>query len=92
MQRSKLASDGTLLFECPGCDTFHGVPTTPGRPESWGFNGSEEFPTLTPSILVGRMGNTVKRCHSFVRDGKIQFLNDCDHQLKGKTVDLPEWK
>jgi hypothetical protein len=29
-------------------------------------------------------------CHSFVRDGKIQYLNDCTHALKGQTIDLPE--
>ena len=29
-------------------------------------------------------------CHSFVRDGKIQFLNDCTHELAGQTVELPE--
>jgi hypothetical protein len=27
-------------------------------------------------------------CHSFVRDGKIQYLNDCTHELAGQTVDL----
>jgi hypothetical protein len=27
-------------------------------------------------------------CHSFVRDGKIQFLSDCTHSLAGQTVDL----
>ncbi len=30
-------------------------------------------------------------CHSFVRDGRIQFLGDCTHELAGQTVDLPEW-
>jgi hypothetical protein len=30
------------------------------------------------------------RCHSFVRDGRIQFLGDCTHALAGQTVDLPE--
>ena len=30
-------------------------------------------------------------CHSFVVDGKIQFLSDCTHALAGQTVDLPEW-
>ena len=30
-------------------------------------------------------------CHSFVTDGKIQFLDDCTHDLKGKTVELPNW-
>jgi len=29
-------------------------------------------------------------CHSFIRDGKIQFLNDCTHKLAGKTIDLFE--
>lgn len=28
-------------------------------------------------------------CHSFVREGKIQFLNDCTHKLAGQTVELP---
>lgn len=32
------------------------------------------------------------RCHSFVRDGRIQFLGDCTHALAGQTVDLPEWE
>jgi len=29
-------------------------------------------------------------CHSWVRDGKIEFLPDCSHALAGQTVDLPE--
>jgi hypothetical protein len=31
-----------------------------------------------------------KVCHSFVRDGRIEFLSDCTHALAGQTVDLPE--
>lgn len=31
------------------------------------------------------------RCHSHVKDGKIQFLSDCTHALKGTTVELPDW-
>jgi hypothetical protein len=30
-------------------------------------------------------------CHSFVTDGRIQFLSDCTHELAGQTVDLPDW-
>lgn len=30
-------------------------------------------------------------CHSFVTDGRIQFLGDCTHAMAGQTVDLPEW-
>ena len=29
-------------------------------------------------------------CHSFVTDGKIQFLADSTHELAGQTVQLPE--
>jgi hypothetical protein len=29
-------------------------------------------------------------CHSFIRDGRIEFLSDCTHDLAGQTVDLPE--
>ena len=32
------------------------------------------------------------RCHSFVTDGRIQFLGDCTHALAGQTVDLPPWE
>lgn len=28
-------------------------------------------------------------CHSFVKDGRIEFLSDCTHALAGETVDLP---
>ena len=31
-------------------------------------------------------------CHSFVTDGRIQFLGDCTHALAGQTVDLPPWE
>jgi hypothetical protein len=31
-----------------------------------------------------------KVCHSFVKDGKIQFLSDCTHTLAGQTVEVPE--
>jgi hypothetical protein len=30
------------------------------------------------------------RCHSFVTDGRIQFLGDCSHKLAGQTVELPD--
>ena len=50
-------------------------------------------PTLTPSVLaqgVNRDGEPVPyRCHSYVTDGRIQFLGDCSHALAGQTLDLP---
>ncbi|MDW3682639.1 DUF6527 family protein [Cupriavidus sp. CV2] len=32
-----------------------------------------------------------KTCHSFVTDGRIQFLGDCTHALAGQTVPLAEF-
>jgi len=29
-------------------------------------------------------------CHSFIRNGEIQFLTDCTHKLAGKTVPLED--
>ena len=31
-------------------------------------------------------------CHSFVTDGRIQFLDDCTHDLAGQTVNLPDFE
>jgi hypothetical protein len=30
------------------------------------------------------------RCHSFVTDGRIQYLSDCSHTMAGQIVDLPD--
>lgn len=30
-------------------------------------------------------------CHSFVTDGRIQYLSDCTHAFAGQTIDLPAW-
>lgn len=31
-------------------------------------------------------------CHFFLRDGKIEFLSDCTHELRGQTVEMPDWE
>lgn len=36
--------------------------------------------------------DTKNVCHSFIKDGKIQFLGDCTHALANQTVDLPDWE
>lgn len=91
--------DGSMYgvrWECPGCGDPHVVPTTGDRP--WGFNGDFERPTLTPSILVhphgilnedGSVGQS-PLCHTFIRDGRIEFLSDCTHALAGQTVELED--
>lgn len=82
-------------FHCPGCLNDHGF--TVGEPRRgpddprWEFNGSFEKPSFTPSLLCNKDFPT-SRCHSWVKDGKIRFLNDCWHKLAGMTVDLPDWE
>lgn len=41
------------------------------------------------AVYASRFGKT---CHSFVTDGRIQYLGDCTHSLAGQTVDLPDWE
>lgn len=101
MKRIKHVTTGTgthygYRFNCPGCGDPHVITTEP-YPNGWEFDGNEECPTFSPSILVYPAkhlvdGRTVEtpRCHSFVRAGRIEFLSDSTHHLAGQTVDLPE--
>lgn len=41
------------------------------------------------ALFASRFG---KVCHSFVTDGRIQYLGDCTHNLANQTVDLPDWE
>ena len=96
-------TDHGLAFHCPGCNAVHIVNTRPGNGPTWTWDGNVEKPTLSPSILVttGREvdptcdpwepGYPPERCHSFVRDGRVEFCTDSKHALAGQTVDLPPW-
>ena len=84
-------------FHCPGCDNNHTLYIEGNGPK-WTFNGNEEKPTFSPSVLTkgylgdehgDRKNNGV--CHSFITDGEIRFLGDCTHDLKGHTVELPDF-
>lgn len=63
----------------------------------WKFNGDVFSPTFSPSILTTTPPNEAGdnyRSHSFIRDGKIQYLIDCSHEFACRTIDLPsleEW-
>lgn len=91
---------GGVCFWCPGCDQAHcvngkwsidrdtvtitpsvlvgGVQWADG--DEWHMPKHERIPAGEPTT-----------CHSFVTDGRIQFLPDCTHTLAGQTVDLPDW-
>ncbi len=100
-------SDNGLVFWCPGCDMAHRVQHGAGSGPRWTWNGDAERPTFSPSVRVtydhwvppasaenpnpGPQTKVRDTCHSFVVDGRIQFLGDCTHELAGQTVDLPPW-
>ncbi|AIF51990.1 DUF6527 family protein [Pelosinus sp. UFO1] len=85
----------SLLFDCPGCKYPHKVNVEAFEDQPvWQYNGNADSPTISPSIRVKWDEGDDHRqccCHSFVTDGKIQFLNDCTHALAGQTVELPDW-
>lgn len=73
---------------CPGCKQVHRIDVNAPNKYSgarWTFDGNVDSPTFHPSI------NIVGRCHYFLKGGKLQFLPDCTHDLKGTTVDLPDF-
>jgi hypothetical protein len=87
---AKVLHEGKYLYyKCPGCKHNHHIP-----PEEWNWNGDTEKPTLSPSVLhyYELDGQRVTTCHYFIREGKIQYCGDCQHELAGKTVDLPDFQ
>lgn len=81
--------DKTYYFMCPGCKVWHAFSLSIHK-----FNQNFEAPTLQPSYLLryppSKYRPTGLVCHSFIVDGNIRFLNDCTHELAGRTVMLPE--
>lgn len=87
MRARTVADQAGHVIWCPGCEMHHMLSS------SWTFNGDLVNPTFSPSLLVRyNWGEkqTPCRCHSFIRDGKIQFLDDCTHKLAGQTIELEE--
>lgn len=75
--------ENRYFFQCPGCNQEHAFN------DGWQFNNDFKNPTISPSIKVTmKYAGKTKICHSFIKNGMIQFLNDCTHKLAGKTVEL----
>jgi hypothetical protein len=74
------------IFHCPGCECGHYVRVAGPQEPIWKWNGDVKKPTVSPSILI----RSQFTCHSFVRDGRIEFCSDSTHKLSGQTVDLPD--
>ena len=94
-----------LAFFCPGCKCKHflndKLTTIPELTQRhiWVFNNNFERPTIQPSYLTRgyrlnpeteKYDIETDRCHSFITDGMIQFLSDCQHEMAGLTVELPD--
>lgn len=99
-------NDSTLSFWCPGCQCSHVVYIKAGHGHQWDWNGSHDKPTISPSVLnqwgnkvnpdwkepaePAPAGGWSGVCHLYLREGVIQFLSDCTHELVGKTVPLED--
>lgn len=81
------------IFFCEGCGCGHGFNVNPAFGEPlWTWNNNPERPTIQPSLLVnvGGANPNAPICHSFVTDGRIQYLSDSTHHLAGQTVELTD--
>jgi hypothetical protein len=87
-------------FICPATGDVVSIP----KNDRWTYNGDSDRPTFEPSInkIEGRPGQShaemyadphgpASRNHFFVRDGQIQYLADCTHQLKSTTVQIEDF-
>lgn len=80
---------GEYIFYCRGCESCHLFDSR------WQFNNDLSQPTFSPSLLVKyTIGDEQHICHSFVREGNMEYLSDCTHKFAGMTVPLldeSEW-
>jgi len=98
IQRTMTQAGGeSWWFFCPGCEIHHRFTTKLGTNESgpvWTFNGNIDKPTFSPSLLCNRdhaePERGVHRCHLFLREGMVQFLGDCTHELAGQTLPVED--
>lgn len=73
---------------------YNGNPGAPTFTPSVLVRGTQRITEQEHKVLMD--GGSVEPrpfvCHSFVTDGRIQYLADCTHALAGQTVDLPDWE
>lgn len=79
-----------IIPVCPGCGSIHYLNVnSPDDKPKWDFFGSLEEPSFYPSLL-SYTPNDIYRCHSFITQGKMRFLDDCSHTNKNALLDMPE--
>lgn len=80
---------GEPTFFCPGCNMLHMVNVNEANQVTgaiWDWDEDPEKPTFWPSLHIKVNGKT--KCHSFITDGVIKYLEDCDHRLAGANVPM----
>lgn len=79
-------------FICPGCNHEHAF-----NEKTWTWNRDYNKPTLWPSYLMygsrfDKNKNSVPFvCHSYIKEGKIEYLDDCTHHLRNQIIELPDY-
>jgi len=71
---------------------IHTVPVNPSGSigNGWDYKCENGRPTLSPSLKhSGYHEHGPCQCHYFIRDGRIEYLSDCNHEYASKTIDLP---
>lgn len=94
LARVDFSRKGEIWHFCPACNEIHryavGEPFNNGA--KWKYDEKHESPTLTPSmnIVVGPDDDGRRFiCHYWIKAGRIEYLQDCTHALRGLTVPLP---
>jgi len=102
MQTSEI-KNGELIWHCPGCDESHMVPVEgpnawefngdiqyPTLSPSIKVTGVEKMTDAEYEEL--REGKTIVPrpfvCHSFLKNGVMEFLSDSTHSRAGQSVAL----
>jgi hypothetical protein len=88
----RMVGIGRYMHWCPGCDEphffnvaqqdAHDGPT----PRRFAYNGDVKEPTFSPCQHIAGARGT---CHYYLTSGKLEFMGDCFHEFRNRTVDLP---
>lgn len=88
----------TAIFNCPACNDIHAFKYysdpfkyTNTDKDPWKFNYNFDRPIIRPSISVDAGNSNINyKCHSYVEEGFIKYLDDCSHAMKGLSIELPD--
>lgn len=93
--------DDRIIFWCEGCNTHHCI--NGGWSFNGDYNNPTFSPSILvrgsvpltedelDKVFAGEVIEPIPLiCHSFVRNGMIEYLSDCTHDLAGQTIELED--